>query len=192
MSNSIVKLFSSGKTVFSVSDLAILWSIENNNYLKSKIYYLVHNGDLRRLHHGIFSVNTNYNKYELAGKLNNPSYVSLETVLREKSLIFQYSDEIISVGNVNKEYVIDGIKYRYRKIKDEVLLNSEGMEGFDNYTVASKERAFLDMLYLNKDYYFDNLNSLDWGRCVELVKIYHNNNLIKRLKNYRKDYVRQK
>ena len=32
----------------------------------------------------------------------------------------------------------------------------------DTYYVASKERAFLDILYLNKDYHFDNLSPLNF------------------------------
>lgn len=191
MPNSIVKLISSKKTVFSVSDLAILWKIENNDYLKSKIYQLVRNGDLIRLHHGIFSVNAEYDKYELAGKLSNPSYVSLETILRENNMIFQYSSEITSIGKLNKEYAADKIEYKYHKIKDEALFNTAGLEMKENYTVAGKERAFLDMIYLNKNYYFDNLEALDWEKCFELVEIYKNKNLIKRLKNYHKDYVGQ-
>jgi hypothetical protein len=191
MSNSIVKLLSSGKTVFNVSDLAILWEIKNNDYLKSKIYYLIHAGDLIRLHHGIFAVDIKYNKYELAGKLNNPSYVSLETVLRAKDIIFQYSSEITSVGRNNKHYVINGVNYVYRKIKDNILYKSDGLENMDNYMIASRERAFLDMIYLNKNYYFDNLDSLDWKKSFELAIIYNNKSMIKRLKNYYKDYVGQ-
>jgi len=191
MLNSIAILLNSGKTVFSVVDLAILWQIENNDSLKTKIYYLTSNNSLIRLHHGIFAVNLNYNKYELAGKLNNPSYVSLETVLREKALIFQYGSEIISIGRTNKEYMVGGVKYKYRKIKDSILYNSEGLEIYDHYTIANKERAFLDMVYLNKNYYFDNLDSIDWKKCAELAMIYHNKNLIKRLKNYQKDYAGQ-
>ncbi|EKE21657.1 MAG: hypothetical protein ACD_7C00161G0002 [uncultured bacterium] len=192
MSNSIVILLSSEKTIFSVSDLAILWKIENNNYLKSKIYRLVQSGDLLRLHHGIFSVNMKYDKYELAGRLNNPSYISLETILRENNIIFQYSSEITSISRINKEYTAGGIKYKYHKIKDEVLYNSAGLEMKNNYTIASKERAFLDMIYLNKNYYFDNLDGLDWEGCFKLAEIYKNKSLVGRLKDYYKDYVGQK
>ena len=31
----------------------------------------------------------------------------------------------------------------------------------DNVNIATPERAFLDILYLNKDFYFDNLNPLN-------------------------------
>jgi hypothetical protein len=186
MLNSIVKLLKRKKTVFSVSDLAILWNIKNKNSLKSKIYYLVKNGSIIRLYHGIFALDNKYNKNELAGKLKSPSYVSLKTTLRDEGCIFQYSDEISSVSNNNKEYVIDNVKYTYRKMKDSVLFNTKGVDCHYNYSVATKERAFLDMIYFNKDYYFDNLEGINWEKCEEIVKIYNNKTLIKRLNNYKK------
>jgi hypothetical protein len=55
--------------------------------------------------------------------------------------------------------------------------------------VASTERAFLDMIYLFPNYYFDNLRSINWDKCDELVKIYNNKELVKRLAKYRKNYA---
>ncbi len=188
MSNSVVKLLKSKKTVFSVSDLAILWNIKNQNSLKSKIYYLVNNGSITRLHQGIFALDDQYDKNELAGKLKSPSYVSLETVLRKTGCIFQYSSEISSISNANKEYIIDKVKYSYRKIKDSVLFNAENIICHQNYSIAAKERAFLDMIYLNKNYYFDNLKDIDWKKCEKIIKIYNNKILLKRLNSY-KEYV---
>ena len=181
MANSIEILLESGQTVFNVTDLAVLWQIKGTDTLKSKIYYLVKNNKLKRLHQGIFVLNEKFNKFELAGKLKNPSYISLETVLRQENVIFQYSSEITSVSNLNREYIIDDIKYTYRKIKDSILFNAKGLEQNNFFTIATKERAFLDMLYLNKDYYFDNTDDIDWDKCKELVKIYDNKKLISRL-----------
>ena len=191
MLNSIVKLLKSKKTVFSMSDLAILWNIKNQNSLKSKVYYLVNNGSIIRLHQGIFVLDNKYNKNELAGKLKSPSYVSLETVLRRTGCIFQHSNEISSISNTNKEYIIDNIKYSYRKIKDSVFFNTKGLDCYSNYSIATKERAFLDMIYFNKNYYFDNLENINWKKCEELIKIYNNKVLFKCFNNYKK-YVRQK
>ena len=190
MLNSIVKLINSGKTVFDTSDLVFLWKISNRETLKSKIYYLVKQQKLKRIHYGIYARDNKYNKYELAGKLKHPSYVSLETILRQEGCIFQYSEEIASVSNLNRSYVCGGIKYSYRKIKDEVLYNKNGIIFSDYYAIANKERAFLDLIYLNKDYYFDSLNDIDWAECEKMVKIYNNKKLIKRLAEYKKLYVK--
>lgn len=184
MAKSIEILLRNNQTVFTVSDLAFLWNIKDENVLKSKVYYLVKKKKIKRIHQGIFVLDNDYNKFELAGKLKKPSYVSLETILRQEGIIFQYSEEITSVSNFNRKYKIGRIIYSYRKIKDEVLLNSAGIIQKDTFSVASRERAFLDMIYLNKDYYFDNLSDIDWEKCEKLVKIYHNQNLESRLKKY--------
>ena len=186
MENSIVKLLKSGKTVFDIKDLSILWDISNKNTLKSKIYYLIKNEKIHKLHYGVYVVDDKYSKYELAGKLKHPSYVSMETVLRNEGCIFQYSEEITCVSNLNRDYVCDGVKYNYRKIKDEVLYNKAGIFFFNHYSIAGKERAFLDLLYLNKNYYFDNLSGINWNECAKIVKIYNNKNLLKRLAEYKK------
>ncbi|MCK5122608.1 MAG: hypothetical protein KAQ87_00425 [Candidatus Pacebacteria bacterium] len=186
MENSIVKLLKSGKTVFDTKDLSILWKISDKNTLKSKIYYLTKSEKIRKLHYGVYAVDSKYDKYELAGKLKHPSYVSMETVLRNEGCIFQYSEEIICVSNLNRNYICDGVKYSYRKIKDEVLYNKAGIFYFNYYSIASKERAFLDLIYLNKNYYFDNLNNINWDECAKIVKIYNNKSLIKRLTEYKK------
>jgi len=41
------------------------------------------------------------------------------------------------------------------------------------------------MIYLFKDYHFDNLGVLDWRKCFELAKIYRNQQLLKRLTKYK-------
>ena len=40
--------------------------------------------------------------------------------------------------------------------------------------IATKERAFLDVIYLNKDYFFDNLQPLDFDKVFKLIEIYEN------------------
>ena len=58
----------------------------------------------------------------------------------------------------------------------------------ENYVfTADKERALLDVIYLNKEYYFDNLNNINWERCFKMVEIYENKNMEKRLKKYFKE-----
>ncbi len=188
MANSIETLLKSKQTVFNMTDLAFLWQIRNRDTLKSKIYYLIKKKKLIRIHQGIFVLDNNYNKFELAGKLKNPSYISLETILAKENIIFQYSSNISSVSNLSRHYNIDNIKYTYRKIKDSILLNQTGIIYKNNYAIADKERAFLDMLYLNSDYYFDNLENIDWNKCQEMVKIYQS----KKLNNLIQKYAGQK
>ncbi len=188
--SSIEILLKSKKTVFTIQELAYFWKINNQNTLKSKAHLLVRNKKLTALHKGIYAVDSNYDKFELAGKLKSPSYVSLETILRKSGIIFQYGTDITSMSNVSKTIECQGVNYVYHKIKDNILFNKKGLGLLDNYYLAIPERAFLDTIYLNKNYYFDNLSCIDWKKCFSLVKIYKNKTLKRRLKEYYRDYVR--
>lgn len=187
--SSIEILLRTKKTIFTTQELAYLWKISNPNTLKSKVYFLVKNKKLIALHKSIYTVTKNYNKFELAGKLKSPSYVSLETVLYKAGIIFQYSTDIVSISNVTKIIKCQKVDYVYHKIKNNILFIKDGLKILDTYFIATPERAFLDMIYLDKNYYFDNLSSIDWNKCFSLVKIYKNKELEKRLKEYRKIYA---
>lgn len=187
--NSITILLKSKKTVFDFNDLALLWQIKDQNYLKTKVYRLVKNKQILRIRKGIFVLGENYDRYELANKLVNPSYVSLQTILAKGGIIFQYDGAIYSSSKLNKEIKIRNQKFVYRKIKDDILLCSKGIRIKTNISFASKERALIDLCYLEKDYYFDNLKNINWQNIFILAKIYQNKNLIKRLKILKKNYA---
>lgn len=179
------------KTVFVIQELSYLWKINNPDTLKSKIYLLAKNKKLMVLRKGIYAFSADYDKFELAGKLKSPSYVSLETVLYKAGIIFQYSTAVTSMSNVTKTIRCQGVDYIYHKIKDEILFSKVCMEVLDAYYIAAPEKAFLDTIYLDGSYYFDNLDSINWEKCFSLVKIYKNKALERRLKGYYKNYVRQ-
>jgi len=54
--------------------------------------------------------------------------------------------------------------------------------------VASKERAFLDRIYVSKDYHFDNLDILNWDKVFEILPIYQNKRMNKKVKEYFEHY----
>lgn len=184
MDKLIIKLYQSPKTIFSNKDLSILWQESNKNNLKSKISYYVKTKALIRLKSGLFARDKNFNFQELAAKFYSPAYISFETVLREEGLIFQHYETIFVASRWSASKNILNQEIKFRKLKNILLFNPAGINMQANFAKASKERAFLDTIYLFKDYYFDNLRSLDWQKCEALVKIYDNKQLIKRLKKY--------
>lgn len=119
-------------------------------------------------------------------KSTPPSYISLETVLSKEGVVFQHYDKIFVVSYLTREIVCDGQTYVFKKIKNPVLTNSLGIEKKENYSMAIKERAFMDILYLYKDYHFDNLASINWDVCFDLLPIYGNKAMEKKLKSYYK------
>lgn len=189
MDSLIAKLYQSPKTILSNKDLALIWQENNEESLYAKTAYYVKQKALIRLTRGVFAKNKNYNPKELATSIYTPSYISFETVLREAGVIFQHYDTIFVVSRWPKTMTVDKNIFTFRKLKDSVLFNPAGIVSKDNYGVATTERAFLDMIYLFPNYYFDNLKSINWEKCETIVKIYNNKQLIKRLVKYRKNYA---
>ena len=189
MDNLIAKLYQLPKTIVTSQDLALVWMETSRNNLKAKVAYYVKRGALIRLTRGIFAKNKNYDPKELANSIYTPSYISFETVLREAGVIFQHYDTIFVAGPWSKTVSIDKQTITFRKLKDDVLFCALGVENKETHWIASPERAFLDTLYLFPTYYFDNLRPINWKKCFELVEIYNNQQLIKRLKQYQKIYA---
>jgi len=184
--NLIAKLYESPKTILTIKDIALIWGETNTANLFAKIKYYAKQGSLIRLTRGVFAKNKEYEVKELAASIYTPSYVSFETVLREAGVIFQHHDATFVAGPYPMTKKIDGHTIVFRKLKDSILFNGLGIKKEKGYSIATPERAFLDTIYLSPKFYFDNLRSINWELCFELVKIYENTQLIKRLKEYQK------
>jgi hypothetical protein len=159
-------------TVFTTADLALLWGESNPELVKNRLYRYVKSGGLLRLRRGTYAKDANFDKYELATKIFSPSYVSFETVLRDAGVVFQYYGLVTVASYQTKEIDCSGQKYSFRKIKDDILTNPIGIENKGSCGIASPERAFLDTVYLQKEYHFDNLSALDWKKVDEILPIY--------------------
>ena len=184
---SILNILRSNKTIFSFKDILLVSPKETSALLRRKINYYIRKGELYPIRRGLYAKDKNYNKSELAIKIYTPSYISFETVLGKAGVIFQYYSQIFIASYLTREITIDKQTYTYRKIKDSVLTNNAGIKHEGNYFIATHERAFLDMVYLNKDYHFDNLSSLDWDEVFEILPIYSNKRMEKAVKNYQKN-----
>ncbi|MEK7658973.1 MAG: type IV toxin-antitoxin system AbiEi family antitoxin domain-containing protein [Patescibacteria group bacterium] len=171
----ILDIMRSNKTVFTFQDVVLLWGESDVNFIKKKIHRYVKAGKLNAIRKGIYSKDKNYDKYELSTKIYTPAYVSFETVLGASGITFQFYSQIFVASYTTKEIECDGQKFAYKKIKDAILSNQLGVEKKENYSIASPERAFLDVVYLNKDYHFDNLSVLNWEKVYEILPIYGGN-----------------
>lgn len=183
----ILTLYSQPQTVFTLDEISLFFPKVSYENLRSRIRYFTNVGKLKRLHQGVYA-KEQFNTYELANKVYKPSYISLETVLVKGGVVFQYYERIFVVSYVTREIEIGDITIQYRQIRKDVLTNMAGIEQGDGYFMASLERAFLDAVYIYKDYYFDNLGTLNWEKVFELQHIYKSHALDKRVKEYYKDY----
>lgn len=181
-------LLRSKKTIFSTKDVALLWGGESEAAARIRLSYYVSAGKLIRVHRGLYAKDKNYDKFELATKIYTPSYISFETVLAKAGIVFQFYGQIFVASYVTREIIADGQTYSYKRIRDSILTNHAGVEIKDNYYIASPERAFLDVVYSNKDYHFDNLSPLNWERVFEILSIYNNKSMEKKVKNYHNGY----
>jgi hypothetical protein len=119
--------------------------------------------------------------------------VSFETVLAQEGLIFQFHAQISVASYLTREIEADGQAYSFRKIKTPVLANLMGVENRNETSFATRERAFLDTLYLHGDYYFDNLDSLDWNKVFDMLPIYQNQSMARRVRRlYKQTHSEEK
>jgi predicted transcriptional regulator of viral defense system len=171
----------SNKTVFTLQDIVLLWQEEHTGAALVRLNYYVKKGDLYRIRKGVYVKNKKYDKLELATRIFKPAYVSFETVLAKEGLIFQFQTAITVASYLTRNISMDEQIYSYKKIKDTVLLNPIEVKQEDNISIASKERAFLDTLYSNTDYHFDNLRSLNWDIVFSILPLYNNMRLSKKV-----------
>ena len=183
----ISTILRSNKTIFSFKDIVLLWRDPGTNAARVRLNYYVKNGDLYRIRKGFYGKDKNYNKLELATRIFTPSYVSLETVLGQAGMTFQYYSQIFAISYLTREIACDGQAYSFKKIKNVILTNKTGLENMGEYLMASKERAFLDTIYIQKNYYFDNLSPLDWNKVFEILPIYNNKRMAKKVKEFYKE-----
>jgi len=179
--NYLTTILRSNKTVFTSKDIALLWHDPGTSATRVRLNYYVKKGDLYRIRKGLYAKSRKYNKLELATRIFTPSYVSFETVLAKEGLIFQYYDKIFVASYLTREITIDQQIYSYRRIKVVVLTNTVGIEHVSETSIATKERAFLDTLYVNADYQFDNVRSLNWEVVFEILPIYNNQRMTKKV-----------
>ncbi len=186
--NYLLDLMRSKQTVFTTNEVALIWEETNFDLVRTRMSRYLRSNKIHSIRRGIYAKDENYDKHELAIKIFVPSYISFETVLARSGLIFQYYSQIFAASYLTRTLEIDDQTYSYRKLKDSVLTNHLGVEVRDNCSIASVERAFLDTVYLNKDYYFDNLNGLDWDRVNLILPVYGDNQRMKsKLKKYREE-----
>ncbi len=183
----ILTLYSKPQTVFTLDEISLLFPEVSYQNLRSRIRYFVNVGKLQRLQQGIYA-KKQYNHLELANKLYRPSYISLETVLARGGVVFQYSETIFVASYLTRLVRLAGVSIQYRQIKGEVLTNLQGIEEAGGYFTASLERAFLDAIFIYKNYHFDNLSTINWEKVKELKKIYSNQAFAKRLDEYYRYY----
>jgi predicted transcriptional regulator of viral defense system len=185
--NKILQLNKTNKEIFSTQDLAVIWEEQDKRKLYETIKYYLRTNQLQQITRGIYSIEKLDEKdtsliFKISQKISPNSYISLYTALKYHGLIFQYYENIYSIGERNMEREVFNKKFIYKTMKDDIFRNEKGIISKNGYRIASKERALCDTLYLIPNVGIDNTESLDKKKVEEISRIYENKSLDKRLK----------
>ena len=173
----LFEIYKDSRTVFRINDIALLIN-SNDVLLYQKLNKLVKKGKLLNIRKGIYAKD-GYKSEELACLLYTPTYISLGYVLQRNGIIFQYDSAITNISYLNREIYVNEQSIQYRQIKREVLFNTSGIINKNNTNIATPERAFLDTLYLNVFFYFDNIKQLNINEIYKLLPIYNSASLMR-------------
>ena len=185
--NIILSLYKKTQTVFTLQEIALLFPEIPYGNLKKRMSYFSKSGAIKKLSRGVYAKDK-FDILELANKVYTPSYISLETVLQKAGVIFQYYESIFAVSYVSRTVEVGGRTIVYRRMKKDVFLNKQGIEEQENVVMATPERAFLDAVFLYKNYHFDNLAPLNWDKIMELKNLYQSRAFNRRVEEYRQIY----
>jgi len=175
----LFEVYKDSRTVFKINDIALLIN-SDDRLLYQKLNKLVKKGKLLNIRKGIYA-KEGYKSEELACLLYTPTYISLSYVLQRSGIIFQYDSAITNISYLNREIYVNEQSIQYRQVKREILLNTNGIINKNNTNIATTERAFLDTLYLNGFFYFDNIKPLNINKIYELLPIYNSASLKKKV-----------
>ena len=181
--NNVLRLMlESERTVFQIQSMVLLTGISDGVRLTKMLNYYVKKGEILNPRRGIYTKRI-FNAEELACSIFHPSYLSLEYVLGQAGVIFQYDSALTSASYLSRTVEVGAQTYSFRQIKPELWLGFEGIVQKDNICIASAERAFLDMVYLSAgNCYFDNLRPLNKKKVKNLIPTYQSKALEQNVK----------
>lgn len=151
-------LIKNNRKLFHTQDLALLWEISDRNTLYTTIKRYVAKGILIAVHKGLYSTLeiSKLNPAELAvAMIHDYAYVSCETILARNGIIVQEVNALTLVSKKSARFKAGNISILVRKMKDDLLYNSEGIVRVGNIFEATPKRAMVDMRYFAPKYYFD-------------------------------------
>lgn len=176
-------LLSAFQTVFTVDDLAVIWQIPDRSRLWELIKYYVRTDRLYIIQRGVYALSEDYAPFEAAVKLFPPAYISFTTALAAHGTYFQYSSEIHVMAQASKRLEIANRQVIvFHQLKNDILLNQQGVEKADGYWIASLERAICDTSYLVPSFTFEHIHSANPQKLEQISRLYSNKTLQNRIK----------
>jgi predicted transcriptional regulator of viral defense system len=177
-------------TFFEVADADKIFGIKKRKTLYELLRRLERAGVINRIIKGKYHFSLKeFNDFELANFLINPSYISLESALSFYGILSQFPYSIVSVTPLkSKKINYQGKEYEFAHLDSKYFF---GFVKKDKFLIATPEKALLDELYfvakkLRKIHFEDlDLKLIDKKKFKILSKKYKFlplQNLIKKLK----------
>lgn len=136
----------SGRTVFTPLDLRMLWQV-NTLSAKMSAVRMEEKNLIVRLATGYYALNDRYSRYELANRVQAPSYVSFQSALFYQGINFQARNEVGSVALRDHRKKVGDTIYTHVAMKQDLFFNAEGVVTREGFSIALPERAILDSFY---------------------------------------------
>ncbi len=170
------------KFYFSVEDLQDLFKIKRESVRVLCTRY-TKNGFFVRLKRNLYVLNENWENFDredllrMANFLQIPSYISFMTALSVYEVTTQVQRDFLESASLKRSIKADikGVIFKYYKLKKQYYF---GFVKKDNIFIATKEKAFVDAVYLYSfgKYKFDleslDLDKLDEVKLKEILKAF--------------------
>lgn len=189
LSEIIIILKKQNISLFTISDFARLFNLNNNNTLYKKIQRLEKQKIIKKIINGkyLFSI-SHPDEFSIAHFIMNPSYISLESALSFYGIMTGFSYSITSITTrPPKTATIEGKEYSYSHINPSLFW---GYEKNGQFLIADPEKALLDYIYfslkgLRTMLDFDEIDTtqIDKTRLSEYARRWGDKRIIKIIKN---------
>lgn len=161
----IAQLARMGEDIFHADELARVWGITNKNTLYTTLKRYVGQGILFRIYKGLYASKPlpELDPLLLGRKaLHGYTYISTETILAKHGVILQHIPWITFIGSASRKFTIAQTHYHCRKLPDQYLYQTMGLEIIKGVFQATLSRATADLLFFNPLAYLDAPQFVDW------------------------------
>ena len=147
--------------IFTYLDVVKMFAGQDPAIIKTQISRFAKKGLLTNLKRGLYCFDPKIlDEFELANRLYQPSYISLETALHYYGIIPDIPQAVTSISlTTTKKITTEFGTFYYTKIKSVLFwgYRQEKTSSGTLFHIAKKEKALLDYLYIRK---FKDIDSL--------------------------------
>lgn len=136
----------------------------------TQLAFWIKKGYLQRIREGIYVLSNDINRINpvvFAGKIYEPSYLSMEFALNYYGIIPDIPGTYTSITSRTTKYFKNSFgNFTYQKVKPEFFIGYEARtENNISFNIATPEKALMDYVYLNKNRI---INSDDFWREMRI------------------------